>query len=156
MKFYSLWHQNEKLFANFCGIWNSVFHIAVDLRHFINHVDFEGGIIIGVNLRPLELEFFPSLKLIVGYIVPTIDHVVLVTVKILFFVRSAKNVAAYDLFDFSISTYLSTSVKENQLKLRYNQTGEEFYICASGKYIWVYRSNYANICRLLPLKNYDG
>lgn len=88
-----------------------------------------------MNLRPLELEFFPSLKLIVGYIVPTIDHVVLVTVKILFFVHSAKNVAAYDLFDFSISTYLPTSVKENQLKLRYNQTGEEFYICASGKYI---------------------
>ena len=120
--------------------------------YFIDHVDFEGGIIIAVAFAGNEIRMFSRnsehkftlfKRLSFRFFNNPFfrDHTYCASnsnSQLLFFVPTPENVAVYDLFDISDDTYLPILPKGSErLEVRHNKTGEEFYICR-GKKVYIY------------------
>ena len=126
------------------------------MTYFLDHVDFEGGIIVAVAYNVNEVRVFArnggaKFTLFNCFSFEFRDYFSIFYYRpyfitgnrknnILFFVYDSWNVRVYDLFDISDSTCLPVS--GYTFEVFSNETGEEFYICFPKK-IYVY----AYICK---------
>lgn len=133
--------------------------------YFVDHVDFEGGIIIALLCYGNETKMFSrngvhkftlfkSLSFRFNNQCVT-DHARRYCMsnsnsQLLFFVPSPENVAVHDLFDISNDMYLPISRKVGEpFEVRHNKTGEELYICRGKKsYIYLHKPMFKSLTLL--------